>query len=236
MLTRVFCLAISVLLTACSYQSPPRTDPLADLLGGIKPVDAPVRGVMGAKDKTLALIVSTSSETQIKAREELDTKYVEGYIKSWEPRSYPIVKAMYDSVAPRALIEGTLLELRSRFKNVVVVNDFADFRDRKLDIAAVVDLGIEGKYKSNPAENAAAYITDITLHFFDPQLRRLGIASGIGSDAGSRSNASDLKYLFNPFLPGPRPEELVKPLIDAELRSRQAAFQKLKASLDEVVR
>lgn len=237
MLARLFTLAFVALLSACTYTSPPRTDPLADLLGSSKVVEAPTKGVAGAKAKTLALIVSTSSETQIKAREEADTRYVEGYVKSSEPRSYPAVKAMYDSVAPRALIETTLLELRSRFKSVVVVNDFAEFRERKLDLAAVVDVGIESKGSSSPSQNAAEYTTDVSLHFFDTQLRRVGIASGIARDAGSRSNTGDVVSAFlNPFGASPGPDQIVKPLVEAELRSRQEAFKKLRASLDELVR
>lgn len=237
MFHRLIVLACITLLAACASSSPPRTDPLADLLGNAKVVDAPTKGVTGAKGKTLALIVSTSSETQIKHREEIDNRYVEGYVKSSEPRSYPAVKSMYDSVAPRKLIEGTLTELRSRFKNVEIVNDLAEFRERRLDVAAVVDVGMEYKGSSGPTQNAAEYTTDITLYFFDPQLRRIGTASGIAKDAGSRSNTGDIASAFlNPFGASPGPDQIVKPLVDAELRSRQEAFKKLRASLDELVR
>lgn len=234
--SRLAILSCVLFATACTYQTPPRTDPLADLLGGAKVADAPNRTISDAKSKRLALIVSTSSETQIKSREDADKQYLEGYIKSWEPRSYGPVKAQQDSVGPRKLIDGVVAELRSRFQSVTVVSDLAAFREQGLDVAAVVDIGMEAKGSSTPAANIAEYTTDVTLIFFDPQIRKIGTASGKATERGERSNAGDMGRALLLFLPDPKPEEVMEPLIRAEQKSRASAFQLLRASLSEIVK
>lgn len=228
-------IAFCTFLAACSYQTPPRTDPLADLLGGAKVADSPNRTITESKKKRLALIVSTSSETQIKAREESDTKYLEGYVKTWESRSYGPVKALQDSVSPRKLVEGVVAELRSRFQTVTVVSDLAAFRDQGLDVAAVVDIGMEAKASSSLAANTGEYTTDVTLIFFDPQIRRIGVASGKATETGTRSNTGDIGKALLLFLPDPKPEAMIEPLIRAEQKSRAAAFQQLRTSLNALV-
>lgn len=226
---------LCVFVSACTFQSPPRTDPLADLVGGAKVIDAPFRTIIDSKTKSLALIVSTSSETQIRHREEIDSKYLEGYIKVHEPRSYNTVKSMYESVGPRKLIDSVVSELRQRFKTVSVVNDLVEFRDGAYDVAAVVDIGMEYKANSNLAKNSAEYTTDIGLHLFDRQIRRIGLASGKATEYGERDNSGDAKYLVNPFLASPPPEDYVRPLVEAERKSRGSAFRLLGASLDQIV-
>lgn len=235
MMRRIFTLGFCALLGACTFQSPPRTDPLADLVGGARIADSPNRTIPEAKSKSLALIVSTSSEAQIKHREEIDNRYLEGYIKSFESRSYGTVKSMYESVSPRKLIDTVVAELRQRFKSVSVVGDLAEFRDGNHDVAAVVDLGMEYKANSNLAKNSAEYTTDVSVYLFDRQIRKIGVAGGKATEYGERDNSGDAKYLLNPFLASPPPEEIVRPMVEAERKSRVSAFRMLGASLDQIV-
>lgn len=228
-------LIVSALLASCAFQSPPRTDPLADLVGGARIADSPTRAITDAKSKSLALIVSTSSETQIKHREEIDSRYLEGYIKSWEPRSYGTVKSMYESVSPRKLIDTVVAELRQRFGNVSVVGDLAEFKEGNHDVAAVVDVGMEYKANSNLAKNSAEYTTDVNLYLFDRQIRKIGVAGGKATEYGERDNSDAAKYLLNPFLASTPPQEIVRPLVEAERKSRISAFKLLGASLDQIV-
>lgn len=235
MLRHIFVLPLCVLLAACAAQSPPRIDPLADLVGSAKIADSPMRVVTDAKKKSLALIVSTSAEKQIKHREELNNKYLEGYVKTWEPRSYNIVKSLQDSVGPRKLINTVVSELRQRFKSVTVVADLAVFKERSHDVAAVVDVGMEYNAKSDIAKNSAEYTTDVSLILFDKQVRKIGIASGKATEFGERSNAGDIvKALFLVF-PDPTPEEMIRPLVEAERKSRTSAFGRLSISLDQLI-
>ena len=235
MLRRIFVLPLCVLLAACAAQSPPRTDPLADLVGSAKVADSPMRVVTDAKKKSLALIVSTSAETQIKHREEMDKKYLEGYVRTWESKSYNIIKSLQDSVGPRKLIDTVVAELRQRFKSVTVVADLAEFKERSHDVAVVVDVGMEYNVKSDIAKSSAEYTTDVSLVLFDRQVRKIGIASGKATEFGERDHTGDMvKALFLVF-PDPTPEEMIRPLVEAEKKSRTSAFGRLSTSLDQLV-
>lgn len=235
MIERILMMLLCLLVSACATQSPPRTDPLADLVGGAKIADSPTRTITDAKSKSLALIVSTSSEMQIKHREEIDNRYLEGYIKSFESRSYGTVKSMYESVSPRKLVDAVVAELRQRFKSVSVVGDLAEFRDGNHDVAAVVDLGMEYKANSNLAKNSAEYTTDISLYLFDRQIRKIGVAGGKATEYGERDNSGDFARGLLLVLPDPKPEDIVRPLVEAERKSRVSAFKMLGASLDRIV-
>jgi hypothetical protein len=98
MLRHIQILSLCVLLAACTAQSPPRTDPLADLVGNAKIVDSPTRIITDAKVRSLALIVSTSSEIQIKNQEYWNRKTLD-YVKTFESENYNAVKAQQDSVS-----------------------------------------------------------------------------------------------------------------------------------------
>jgi hypothetical protein len=232
---KTFLILAVCFVSGCAYQTPPRTDPLADLLGGAKVSDSATRQVSNAKTKTLALIVSTSSETQIKFREENERKYLEEYIKTWEPASYNVMKGMYQSVGPRKLIDTVLAELRPRFSKVVVVNDLAEFREQGFDVAAVIDIGMEAKASSSVVKNAAEYTTEVVVILFDKQIGRIGVAKGRATEAGERSNAGDFARAFLLILPDPKPEEVMEPLVRAEQKSRNAAFAQLRQSLDTMI-
>lgn len=227
---------LPLLTAACAYQTPARTDPLADLLGSVKLVDSPLHMVEQAAQKRLGLIVSTSSETQFRTREEQNTRYLDGYVRSWEPGSYDAIKSLQTSVGPRRLVDGVVAELRPRFSSVTVVSDFTEFRQKGLDIAAVLDVGMEGKTSNSLAKLSAEYTTEVTLIFFDPQIRRIGAGVGKAIEHGERSWGNDnVKALFL-FLPDPKPEEIFAPLVAAEKHSRETAFARLKESLDALLR
>lgn len=236
MLQRIVVLTICALLAACASQSPPRTDPLADLMGNTRLVDSPVRVVDAAKTKSLAVIVSTSAETQIKHRLELDQKYLDGYIKVWRPGSYNAVRSQQESVGPRRLIDSVVAELRERFKSVTVVADLAEFQDRKHDVAAVVDVGMEYKAETGMAKISGEYTTDVTLILFDPQIRKIAVVKGAATENGEHDNTQEnVKALLLVF-PRQRPEDFLRPMIEAEKKSRVSALRRLNASLDQSVK
>jgi hypothetical protein len=234
-LRAIIVLLFAAFLTACAYQSPPRTDPLADLLGGLKVVDSPERAIPESKKKRLALIVSTSSETQIKAREEGHKMYLD-YVRGHKSDRYQAVKELQESVGPRLLIETAVAELRKRFGSVTVVSDLAAFREQGYDYAAVFDIGMEASGSSTPMKNAAEYTTDIALIFFDRQIRRIGLAQGKATETGERSNAGDMAKALLLFVPDTNVDEVMQPLIQAERKSRIAAFLKLGTALDALIR
>lgn len=229
-------LAVAIcFLSGCASQTPPRTDPLADLLGGAKVTDSATRQVTNSKSKTLALIVSTSSETQMKFREKNEHTYLEGYVRPSEPASYNVMKSLFESVGPRKLIDTVLSELRPRFSKVVVVSDLAAFREQGLDVAAVVDIGMEAKGTSSVVKNAAEYTTEVVLILFDKQIQRIGVAKGRATETGERSNTGDFARGLLLVLPDPKPEDTMGPLIVAEQKSRAAAFVQLRESLDTLI-
>lgn len=232
---KAFLILAVCIVSGCASQSPPRTDPLADLLGGAKVTDSATRQVTNAKSKTLALIVSTSSETQMKFREKNESTYLEGYVRPSEPASYNVMKSLFESVGPRKLIDTVLAELRPRFSKVVVVSDLAAFREQGLDVAAVVDIGMEAKGTSSVVKNAAEYTTEVVLIFFDKQIQRIGIAKGRATETGERSNTGDFMRGLLLVLPDPKPEDTMGPLIVAERKSRAAAFVQLRESLDAII-
>lgn len=228
-------LPLCALLAACAAQSPTRTDPLADLVGNAKIVESPMRNVASTRTKSIAVIVSTNSETQIRHRTEMDAKYLEGYVKVFASRSYNAVKAQQESVGPRKLIDAVVAQLRERFASVTVVADLAEFRERKKDVAAVVDIGMEYKSDSGLSKNVAEYTTDITLILFDREIRKIGVARGVASETGERDNTQDnVKAVLLVFADTP-PDEFIRPLIEAERKSRASAFRLLGESLDQLV-
>lgn len=229
-------LMLSIVLAACAYKSPPRTDPMADLVGNFKVVDSPTRVITEAKTKSIAIIVSTSAETQIKHREEMDKKYLEGYVKVFESGSYNAVKLQQESVGPRILVDTVVAALQQRFKSVSVVADLADFKGSGKDVAAIVDVGMEYDAKTELSKSSAVYTTEVSLIFIDRQIRKIGVVTGRATESWSRSNVGDLKYLVNPFLSSPPPDEFIRPLIEAEKKSRTSAFRLLSSSLDNAVK
>ena len=226
----------SVLLAACAAQSPPRTDPLADLVGNFKVIDSPTKIITEAKTKSIAIIVSTSADTQIKHREEMNKKYLDGYVRTFESGSYNAVKLQQESVGPRILIDTVVAALQQRFKSVTVVADLADFKEQSQDLAAIVDVGMEYGANSNVSKNSAEYTTEVSLILLDRQIRKIGIVNGKATEYWERSNVGDIKYLFNPFLASPAPDELMRPFVEAEKKSRASAFRLLNTSIDILVK
>jgi hypothetical protein len=236
MLQRIVVLTICALLAACASQSPPRTDPLADLVGNTRLVDSPVRVVDAAKTKSLAVIVSTSSETQIKHRLEVDAKYLEGYVKVHASRSYNAVRLQQDSVGPRRLIDAVVAELRHRFKSVTVVADLAEFQDRKHDIAVVVDIGMEYQASAGLAKYSGEFTTDVSLFVFDRQIRKIAVVKGVGTEQVEVDHTEqNVKAALLIFADQP-PEDFLRPIIEAEKKSRVSALRRLNASLDQSVK
>lgn len=128
-----------------------------------------------------------------------------------------------------------LSELRSRFSKIVVLNHLAAFREQGLDVAAVVDIGMEAKASSSMVKNAAEYTAEVAVILFDKQIARIGVAQGKGTEYGERSNTGDVARDFLQVLPDPKPEDVMRPLIVAEQKSRNAAFTQLRQSLDAMI-
>ena len=168
------------------------------------------RSVTQAQAKALALIVSTSAETQMKHREEMDTKYREGYVKTFKSGSYNTIKSMQDSVGPRKLIDTVVTELRQRFMSVTVVADLAEFRERSEEVAVVVDVGMEYNISSGLSKTSSEYTTDISLIMFDRQIRKIGVAAGRATERGERDNAEDNLKAFLLVFPDTPPEEQIR--------------------------
>lgn len=236
MLRHILVLPLCILLVACAYQSPPRTDPLADLVGSVKIVDSPTRVITDAKKKSLALIVSTSTETQIKQRKEIDEKHLEGYIKIFSPGSYGAVKSLQDSVGPRKLIDTVVSELLPRFKSVTVVSDLAEFKALGYDVAAVVDIGMEENFSSNIFKESNEFTTDISLIMFDKHVQKIGIANGKATESGEYiSVGASLQALSGVGLDRDHEEKRMVPMVEAERKSRTSAFRLLNTSLDQFI-
>ena len=64
------------------------------------------------------------------------------------------------------------------------------------------------------------------------QVRKIGIASGKATELGERDHTGALFLVF----PDPTPEEMIRPLVEAEKKSRTSAFGQLSTSLDQLVR
>ena len=94
---------------------------------------------------------------------------------------------------------------------------------------------MEAKGTSSVVKNAAEYTTEVLLILFDKQIQRIGVAAGKATETGERSNTGDFLRGFLLVLPSPKPEEVMGPLIVAEQKSRNAAFVKLRESLDMLI-
>jgi len=93
-------------------------------------------------------------------------------------------------------------------------------------------LGLGG----NLSKNSAEYTTDVSLFIFDKQVRKIGTANGKATEYGERSNVGDMAKAFLLVLPDPTPDEIMRPLVEAERKSRVSAFGLLNASLDQLIK
>lgn len=223
---------ISLASCATMYEAPQRIDPLKDLFGNVPIIKSETSTLTDAKSKVVAIILSTSSGLQIKQKKEADDRTV-NYAKNQLPAAYQRVNEVVNAVSPDVVLREVSSTLASKFKDVIVINDFSEFQESKYQAALVLDIGLGGKYSSSIILNdKGTFQTDLTLFIFDNKLKLIGKANGIGIGGAERGNGDDLIAFVSGASTADRFFNNIKPIYLAERESRNQALRKLLDSLE----
>lgn len=225
-------MVISLASCATMYESPQRIDPLKDLFGNVPIINSEKSILSDAKSKVVAIVLSTSSELQIKQKKEADDRTI-NYAKNQLPAAYERVNAVVNAVSPEVVLREVSAALASKFKDVEIINDLSEFQASKYQAVLVLDIGLGGKYSSSIISNdKGTFQTDLAVFIFDEKLKLIGKASGIGVGGAERGNGDDLLAFVSGASTADRFYNNIKPIYLAERESRNQALRKLLDSLE----
>lgn len=138
--------------------------------GGAQPPQAAMRTPIPSAGKSIALVVSSSTERQFNYIEEvlvtLKVAPLHGYSPKAETRGRP------------AFFVGEIVKkFQSRFARVQLVDNFAAASAGRYDYIAVIDLGIR-----KPLSMGTEFAYDIDIDLLTPRLERIVHLEGHGRD------------------------------------------------------
>lgn len=182
--------AILPLLALCACGLPPspqRTDPYQGLLpAGQSPPRAAETLPIAARDKSVALVVSNSTEQQF--------AYVEAYLK--ELHASTIMKGFGPDgdrkLRPQYLVGETVRTLKQHFATVDLVDDFNQALARKADYVALLDMSIE-----LPTAFVHQYRYAITVDLLTKRIERIGALHGESQEGFWCPNDPDCALAVN---------------------------------------
>ena len=176
-----FTALISLLvLGACNVlpTQPARFDPYQGLMAaGTRPKEASERPPVQAKGKSVALIISDSTETQFKYIEDMISvlKNNPVYTFAWRDDMEAKVKPNY--------LVGQVVDLfRSRFARAELVDDFNGAIQGRYDYIAVIDLAIR-----KPTVTSNEYVYDAAIDLLTTRIERIVHLSGHGAQVSCLS-------------------------------------------------
>lgn len=165
-------LALLALAGACSPlpPQPPRFNPYQGLTpGGAAPAPSSIRPPIDASGKSIALVISSSSEKQFEYVEQLIATLKSGmyfYQSDVEQRGRP---AYFNGQIAR--------KFQSKFARVQVVDDFRKATAGGFDYVGLIDVAIQ-----KPLTTGTTYGYDIDVDILTPNLQRIVSLKGRGLD------------------------------------------------------
>ena len=179
-------LAVLVLLaltSACTLlpPQPPRFNAYQGLTpGGAQPVQSPIQPPIQARGKSVALVVSDSSEKQY--------EYVEAVIAAMKGGGYMYSGDIDRRGRPDYFNGQIIKKFQSKFARVELVDDFRKATAGRYDYIGVIDIAIQ-----KPASTGTTFGYDIDVDILTPNLQRIVSLKGKGLD-NNRCPGSECAY------------------------------------------
>ena len=165
-------LAILAFMTACTPlpPQPARFNAYQGLTpGNAQPAQSSVQPPIQGTGKSVALVVSSSSEKQF--------EYVEAVIAALKGGGY-IYPADVEQRGRPAYFSGQILKkFQSRFARVELVDDFRAATSGRFDYIGLIDIAIQ-----KPATTGTTFGYDIDVDILTPNLQRIVSLRGRGLD------------------------------------------------------
>lgn len=169
---KYWALAILALMTACTPlpPQPARFNAYQGLTpGNAQPVQSSIQLPIQGAGKSVALVVSSSSEKQF--------EYVEAVIAALKGGGY-IYPADVEQRGRPAYFTGQILKkFQSRFARVELVDDFRAAASGRFDYIGLIDIAIQ-----KPATTGTTFGYDIDVDILTPNLQRIVSLRGRGLD------------------------------------------------------
>lgn len=148
---------------------PPRFNAYQGLTpGDAQPVQSSMRPPIAGSGKSVALVISNSSETQF--------DYVERLIAAYTGGGYIYNQDVHQRGRPAYFSAQILKKFGERFGRVQIVDDFR-LATRGYDYIGLIDIGIE-----KPTTTGTTFAYDIDVDILTPRLERIVRLSGRGRD------------------------------------------------------
>jgi len=187
---KYWALAMLALMTACTPlpPQPARFNAYQGLTpGNAPPAQSSIQPPIQGSGKSVALVVSTSSEKQF--------EYVEAIIAALKGGGY-IYSADVEQRGRPAYFTGQILKkFQSRFARVEVVDDFRAATAGRFDYIGLIDVAIQ-----KPLTTGTTFGYDIDVDVLTPNLQRIVSLRGRGLDnnrcpGGECAYATDMRAL-----------------------------------------
>jgi hypothetical protein len=165
-------LAVLALATACSPlpPQPPRFNAYQGLTpGGAVPAQSSIRPPIQGSGKSIALVVSNSSEKQF--------EYVEQVIATLKSGGYIYPADVEQRGRPGYFTGQIVKKFQSRFGRVQLVDDFRAATSGGFDYVGLIDIAIQ-----KPLTTGTTYGYDIDVDILTPNLQRIVLLQGRGLD------------------------------------------------------
>jgi hypothetical protein len=185
-------------MAACAAipTQPPRFDPYRGLLpNNSQPAAAALRPPIVAAGKSVALVVSSSTEQQF--------KYIEDAMAVVRTSpGYAYRADMEERGRPSYFVGLILKKFQSKFARVEVVDDFRAATAGKYDYIALIDIGIR-----RPTSFGVEFAYDINVDLLTPRIERIvsleghGVArnSCVGFECGYATDQRALEMAMNQY-------------------------------------
>jgi hypothetical protein len=187
---KYWALAILAFMTACTPlpPQPARFNAYQGLTSGnAQPAQSSIQPPIQGSGKSVALVVSSSSEKQF--------EYVEAVIAALKGGGY-IYSADVEQRGRPAYFTGQILKkFQSRFARVEVVDDFRAATSGRFDYVGLIDVAIQ-----KPLTTGTTFGYDIDVDILTPNLQRIVSLRGRGLDnnrcpGGECAYATDMRAL-----------------------------------------
>ena len=165
-------LAFLAFATACTPlpPQPSRFNPYQGLTpGDTEPPQAAQRPPIVGSGKSIALVISESSEKQF--------DYVERVIAAFTGGGYLYQQDVFQRGRPSYFSAQILKKFGERFARAEVVNDFRAATAGRFDYIGLIDIAIE-----KPRTTGTTFAYDIDVDILTPRLERIVRLSGRGRD------------------------------------------------------
>jgi hypothetical protein len=194
---KYFVLGLLAFATACTPlpSQPARFNAYQGLTpGNAQPAPSSLRPPIQGSGKSVALVISESSEKQL--------DYVERVIAAFTGGGYLYQQDVFQRGRPAYFSGQILKKFGERFGRVEIVDDFRAATSGRFDYIGLIDIGIE-----KPATTGTTFAYDIDVDILTPRLERIVSLRGrgrdnnrcVGAECGYATDMRALEQAMNQF-------------------------------------